>query len=880
MTTAGSLSSELRDLYAVESARIRDEFATSGNGRAAISQRNILVERIGLHLWRDIFSEEQGPQKFALIALGGFGRGWLFPHSDIDLLFLHADHETEDAFKDRVRSFSQGLWDLRLKVSPATRVLRECDRFDPANVEFVISLLDCRYLAGDRDLFARLHDKFIPNLMIAETQPLVQRLADVTRKRHEKFGNTIFHLEPDVKDTPGGLRDCNVSLWLSLLSSMEKLHDWPDPKSLLSTSARKQFEPAVDFLMSVRCFLHLRYGRDDNMLSWEAQEEAARRGIGVYDGRELPAADWMRIYFGHARSVHRTATQLLEEIPAAWSSLSRHFHNLRARVSDADFSVVDGLVFLRQSSALQDPEVLLRLFHFVAHHDVRLSTTTEYKIEQVLPSLAATPPRGAELWLYLGEILTQPYAAHALRAMHSLRLLTVLLPELKAIDSLVVRDFYHRFTVDEHSFLAIESLHRLRQSHSEWEKQYAEILEELEQPELLYLSLLLHDTGKGAPSENHVEGSLAIAGECLERLDLESSERETVLFLIGNHLEMSAALRRDIFDSVTVAAFADKVGTPERLKMLCLFTYADIKAVNPEALTPWKAENVWQLYIATANQLNRSADQRLHSGADLDDEKVSRLHVLAPGAGKKVKAFLEGLPQRYLRTYAANEVLHHLEMSESPGKHPIQLDLKRGRHWFELTLVTNDRPFLFGKVAGTLAAWGMNIVKATAFSNQAGTVVDTFYFTDRFRTLELNLSEWERFKRGVSDVLTGEADLERMLKSRMQAEERKNTPKVKIKTSIEFDEKCSSNSTLVQVVTQDRPGLLYTIASCFSHHECNIEIALIDTEGQMAIDVFYLTAHRKKLAGDHLKEVETALGEALRSGHSQGPPSTLKPVSR
>jgi [protein-PII] uridylyltransferase len=867
MTTAGSSSSALRDLYTEESARIRQEFASTGNGGAAIAQRTALVQEIALHLWTEIICpEERGPRNFTLVALGGFGRSWLFPYSDIDLLFLHADHETEQAFKDRIRSFSQGMWDLRLKVSPATRTLQECDRFDPTNVEFAISLLDCRYLAGDPDLFTRLHDKVIPKLMTREAQSLLQRLADVTRSRHEKFGNTVFHLEPDVKDTPGGLRDCNLALWLSLLSSMDKLHDWPDPKSLLSASARKQFEPALDFLMSVRCFLHFRYGRDDNLLSWEAQEEAAKRGIGVDEARELAAADWMRIYFSHARSIHRTATQLLEEIPAAWSSLSRHFQNLRARVSDADFSVVDGLVFLRQASALQDPEVLLRLFHFVAHHDVRLSTTTEYKVEQVLPSLAATPPKGAELWLYLGEILAQPHAAQALRAMHSLRLLTLLLPELKTIDSLVVRDFYHRFTVDEHSFLAIESLHRLRQARSEWEKQYAEILDELEDPELLYLALLLHDTGKGAPSENHVEGSLAIAERCLERLDLESSERETVLFLIGNHLEMSAALRRDIFDSATVAAFAERVGTPERLKMICLFTYADIKAVNPEALTPWKAENVWQLYIAAANQLNRSVDQRLHPDADVDDEKMIRLRALAPVAGKKVKAFLEGLPQRYLRTYAANEVLHHLEMAESLGKHPVQLDLKRGRHWFELTLVTNDRPFLFGRVSGTLAAWGMNIVKATAFSNQAGTVVDTFYFTDRFRTLELNLSEWERFKRGISDVLTGETDLERMLKSRMQAEEKKGTPKVKIKTSIQSDNLCSSNSTLVQVVAQDRPGLLYTVASCFSHQKCNIEIALIDTEGQMAIDVFYLTANRKKLAPEQLKQVEAALREALQSG--------------
>jgi [protein-PII] uridylyltransferase len=867
MTTAGSLSSELRDVYLAESARIGQEFTSTGNGCAAITDRTVLVERIALHLWREIVSpEERGPQGFSLIALGGFGRRSLFPYSDIDLLFLYTDRQVELACKDPIRKFSQGLWDLRLKVSPASRILQECDRFDPANVEFAMSLLDCRYLAGDPDLFARLHAKVIPKLMTRETQPLVQSLADVTRSRHEKFGNTVFHLEPNVKDTPGGLRDCSVALWLSLLSSVDKLHDWPDPRSLLSTSARKQFDPALDFLVSVRCFLHLRYGRDDNLLSWEAQEDAAKLGIGVYEGQELSAAEWMRIYFSHARSIHRTATQLLEEIPAAWSSLSRHFHNLRARVSDTDFSVVDGLVFLRQSSAIQDPEMLLRLFHFVAVHGLRLSTTTEYKIEQVLPSLAATPPRGAELWLYLGEILSQPHAAHALRAMHSLRLLTLLLPELKTIDSLVVRDFYHRFTVDEHSFLAIDSLHRLRQSRSEWEKQYAEILDEVEQPELLYLSLLLHDTGKSVPSENHVDGSLAIAEQCLERLDLESSERETVLFLIGNHLEMSFALRRDIFDSATVAAFADKVGTPERLKMLCLFTYADIKAVNPDPLTPWKAENVWQLYIAAASQLNRNLDQRLHPDADVDDEKLTRLRTLAPVAGKNVKAFLEGLPQRYLRTYPATEVLHHLEMAEGLGKHPIQLDLKRGRHWFELTLVTNDRPFLFGKVAGALAAWGMNIVKATAFSNQAGTVVDTFYFTDRFRTLELNLSEWERFTRGVSDVLTGEADLERTLKNRLHVEEKKGSPKVKIKTSIQCDDQCSSSSTLVQVITQDRPGLLYAVASCFAHYKCNIEIALIDTEGQMAIDVFYLTANRKKLTSEHLKQVETALKEALRSG--------------
>ena len=864
MTMAASSGSALRDLYSEESSRIAQEFAATGDGRAAIARRTILVENIVLDLWKEFASgDKHGSSKFAIVALGGFGRGWLFPHSDVDLLFLHADRESEEQCKNAIRQFSQGLWDLRLKFSPATRLLNECGRLDPANIEFTISLLDCRYLAGDLDLFTQLHDRVIPKLVSNEMRSLVQSLAEVTRSRFEKYGNTVFHLEPNVKDTPGGLRDCNLALWLSLLSSMEQLRDWPDAKALLPASARRQFEPGLEFLTSVRCFLHFRYGRDDNSLSWEAQEEAARRGIGMEDAPKLTAADWMRTYFRHARSIHRTATQLLEEIPAAWSSLYRQFHNWKARVSNADFSVVDGLVFLRQSSSLEDPEMLLRLFHFIAHHGLRLSTTTEYRIEQVLPALASTPPRGAELWLYLGEILEQPYAAHALRAMHSLRLLTLLLPELKAIDSLVVRDYYHRFTVDEHSFLAIDGLHRLRQSQVEWQKPYAQILDELEQAELLYLALLLHDTGKGVASDNHVEGSLVIAEQCLERLDLEPEECETVLFLIANHLEMSATLRRDIFDEKTIADFAEKVGTPERLKMLCLFTYADIKAVNPEALTPWKAENLWQLYMATSNQLNRSVDQRLRA----DDEKLTQLHSLAPVAGKKVKAFLEGLPQRYLRTYAADEVLRHVEMAQAVGKEPVQLALQRGRHWFELTLVTNDRPFLFGKVAGTLAAWGMNIVKAAAFSNQAGIVVDAFYFTDRFRTLELNLSEWERFKRSISEVLTGEADLDTLLRKKMQTEEKNGATKVKIQTAVLVDDQCSSSSTLVQIVAQDRLGLLHTIAACFSRYQCNIEIALIDTEGQMAIDVFYLTSNRHKLPPELRKQVERTLREELKNGH-------------
>ena len=863
MSTAATLRTELRELYSNESARIQREFAAHGIGSIAIAQRTKLVEKVLLRLWNELICPGGGQSKnFALVALGGFGRRSLFPHSDVDILFLHADRTTEDGLRDPIRTFCQELWDLRLKLGPTTRTLAECEAFDAQNVEFTISLLDCRPVAGDPELFLRLHDEVLPKFFLREGNYVIQQLAEVTRSRHAKYGNTVFHLEPNVKEAPGGLRDYNVACWMALLSAVDKERRWPDPESLLPDSAQHKFGPALEFLSSVRTFLHYRQGRDDNMLAWESQDEAATRLIGAAGADRLDAAAWMRIYFRHARAVHYECLRLLESVPAARSSLYRHFQNWRSRLSNADFSVVDGLIYLQQPSAVRDPELLFRIFSFAAHHGLKLAMATESRIEQLLPALAETSLSGPVSWRYLQSVLVEPRAAEALRAMHSLGLLTIILPELKLIDALVVRDFYHRFTVDEHSFLAIECLHRARQAGSEWDQRYGRLLEELERPELLYLALLLHDVGKGVPGENHVVTSLEIARRCLDRLQLEESDQETITFLIASHLEISATLRRDIYDPATIQAFSERVGTPERLKMLCLLTYADIKAVNPEALTPWKAENVWQLYIAASNCMSRTADQRVHAETE-KDESVARLQALAPKLSKKIKSFLEGLPRRYLRTYRPEEVLQHLEMAGNLSEEPVQLQLVRGRHWYELTVVTKDRPFLFAKIAGSLAAWGMNIVKADAFSNAGGVVVDTFYFTDRFRTLELNMPEWERFQRSISDVLNGEADLDRMLRDRTRSES-KHAAKVKIKTRIEFDDQCSSGSTLVQVIAQDRLGLLHRICSRFSHQDCNIEIALIDTEGQMAIDAFYLTAGGAKLAYAKQEELKTDLLEELQ----------------
>lgn len=779
-------------------------FLDTGDALTALAERSAYVDHL-------VIGQAAGlpAQGVTLLAVGGYGRRHLFPYSDVDILLLFESDRLALANKEAISVFLQSLWDAGLRVSQSVRTPSECLEVHDTNAELNVSLLDQRYLTGDRALYTELARR-LPRFLQSSREPLVRNLAQLARERHNKYANTYYHLEPDIKESPGGLRDLQLVAWLEQLR--EGAIGEPAP----------ELRDAFGHLARIRCFLHASARRDHNVLSFEAQDGLAEHF------QEGDAAQWMRGYYRHARAVFRAATRQLETTEAQSSGLFAQFRDRRNRLSNADFSVVRDRVHFREPQQLDtNPDLILNFFEFVARHGVRPALDAEQQLAARLSRLRAHDAQ----WPALSGILSLPHAPLAVRWMHETGALTAIFPEMEGIECLVVRDFYHRYTVDEHTIVAIRNLWTVTGG-------FKDLLSEIERPAVLLFAVLFHDIGKGS-GESHVEKGIELARQAMARINMPQADRDMVEFLILRHLDLSTSMQsRDLFDPQTVRDVAHQIETVERLKALTLLTYADISAVNPTVMTPWRAEQLWQLYLIVHAELTRELQsERLNGTSD---------------------EFLQGFPTRYLRTHNREEIEYHLALEqESRKRNGIAVELTRLETAWQLTLIAPDRAGLFAAAAGSLSSFGMNILRAEAFANRHGQVLDTFTFEDPHRTLELNPPEVDRLRSIAERALSGKTDVRDLLRNRPKPQP--PSRKARIASRVAFDGNASQTATLVEIVAEDRPGLLYDVASAMSAAGANIEVVLIDTQAHKAIDVFYVTAGGEKLTSEKQEELGTAL---------------------
>lgn len=828
-------------------ANLSHRFEQDRDPGALLETRTSLVDALVL----DAASRHLPPSSdvpFALCAVGGYGRRELFPYSDVDLLLVAGNEEQLKTISQALSEFLRVLWDHGLRISHSVRTIAECSRLHEDNPELHVSLLDRRSVAGSAELWstftARLCESF-DRFRAA----MIHRLVQLSRARHHKFNNTVFHLEPDIKETCGGIRDLHLVRWLSqLMPEREVLDDAVAELDAVTKPGR--FETPRDLLFAQRVFLHLKAKRDTNLLTFEMQDQSAQ----FLPDRPVPPEEWMRLYFGHARRVFQSSVRALEFAESHSTSLVSQFRDWRSRLSTSEFTVSRERILLRNpAETIRSSEALLRLFTFSGRHGLRLSWDTQRRLLRALTPIRIVFERQNPAWSLWRDLFSQPHTAVALDEMQKTGLLSAAIPEWQSVESLVVRDFYHRYTVDEHTLVAIRSIDDLVNNDPSTPVRLRQLIAEEEKLPVLRLALLLHDIGKGTLPGDHVRGSLDTSVAVMQRLGVPAQDQAGVAFLISHHLDLSLVMNgRDLEDPATARFLTSQIGTQEDLRRLTLLTYADINAVNPTAMTPWRLEQLWQVYLLSNQQFTREmASNRLH---------LAKIPATLESELPELEQFLEGFPERYLRTHSPAQVRRHFEMASNRKNAGLSLSVEPEAGFWLLTVLTRDKPFLFASLCGVLASFGMNILKGEASSNAAGTVLDLIRFADPNRTLELNPEEVNRLEWTVECVVRGTLEVADLLKRR--AAVRHFSGGSVIVPSVRFHNEASDSATLIDLTAEDRPGLLYDLAAGISNAGCNIEVVMIDTEAHRAADVFYVTRDGCKLDSQTQDNLQSKLLKA------------------
>jgi len=858
------------------SAEIKDRFLNQkGTGTQLVRAQAFLIDGI-IHALMEYASKrvhplEQNAEALVTAAVGGYGRGELCPHSDIDLLFL-LPGKNDQHHEKVVEYVLYFLWDMGLKVGHSTRSISECVKQAKDDVTVKTALLEARLLWGDGTRFDELLQRYHDTVITGTESAYIEQKMQERNNRHDKAGDSRYVLEPNVKEGKGGLRDLHTLFWIAKYTyGVDSIEDLVG-KGLLTSEAVRTFTRAQNFLWTVRCHMHYLTNRAEDRLTFDIQPEIATlMGYKRRTGQKN-VERFMKHYFLVAKDVGnltRMICSLLEEDNKRKPKFSFSFS--RTQVTPEGFVIEKNRINVKNQHMFKDDPVnILRLYHTVQDKGINIHPNALRLITESLGAVKDMRDHQEANSLFLEILAHKKNSDTTLRKMSEAGVFSRFFPEFGRVLAQMQYDMYHVFTTDEHTIRCIGILHDIELGHYKEDMALAtRVFPLIESRRALYVAMLLHDLGKGSGEDHSVVGA-RLAYEAGPRLGLSDEETETVSWLVRNHLAMSdAAFKRDLDDPKAIADFAELVQSPERLRLLLILTCADIRGVGPDIWNAWKGQLLEALYKRAMDRISggmAGANGEAYSSSKMAEQqelaaKESLRDRLVDWTEEEIEDFLSRGYRSYWYSFTPEDHEHHARTikaaDEANSQLTVECRINKDTNHTEVMVYTMDHPGLFSKIAGAMVMASASILDARIATFSDGMAVDVFTIQSIDGEAYTNI---KRVKQAISKALTGDVYVAREVEKR-PGRTTKRTSAFDIPTRVFIDNTASSTHTLIEINGRDRPGLVFDVASTLRDLGMQINSAHISTYGIRVVDVFYVKDifGMKATNKNKLKQVREAL---------------------
>src|SRR6266511_289411 len=880
----------------VEEHRLRLKHQAGGGGREICARRAELIDVLLQYVFGAAATASRGNgasrTPLALIALGGYGRGELNQFSDIDVMLLH--HQGSKKVSPHLEEMGQQvlylLWDSGFKVGHSTRSIKEAIAQANRDMRTKTAMLESRFLAGDRELAREFREQFRSKCVEGHEREYVEMRMQDQVARHKKFGDSVYLQEPNLKSGCGGLRDYQNLLWITYFKEGSLSTNQLVGKDWLSESDQRQIERAYDFLLRLRTDLHYMTGRATDTLHMNLQDQIAERLHYSPRNGQLRSEALMRDYYDHTRNILRVTERITEQFVSGYvTNKTRSLFSFLPLIR-GDKTPIGDFFFVRNKQLhparrdifRKDPEQMMRAFELALERALDLSPELADLLSRNLGQVTRTYQYARGPRTIFKSILSQKgRLGRILRIMHRVDFLGRYIPEFGQLTCLVQHEFMHRYTADEHTLVCIDKLDALTQTDDPKLIAYRKIFEHLENPFVLYLALLLHDSGKAVAARPHSEASALFAQRVAARLQLSCEQRKSLILLVDHHLTLSKiAQQRNLDDPATVTDFAHIVKHQKNLNALMLLTLADGQGTSAEGWSDWKESLVWELFHETSRCL---ADQKSY----YEQTKVERESLQASVTAKlpadfsgEIEAHFEFMPDNYFRGSDVPEIIEHLKLFRS-----FLENLSSGRDFLLAPAIqwkavpeqghsvvifcTWERERLLAKVAGSFSVVPLNILSADIFPRGDNVVLGVFRVCDTKARPVTHQRDFTLVEETLRRALEDESfDFLPLIESAKRQSHRLATG-IEFPTRIAIDNKTHPVYALIEIQAPDRIGLLYDVLTCLDRENLLVPLSRINTQAGAAIDTLYVVdrSTRAKVTDSHrIGAIQQRLQNAILSG--------------